>query len=262
MSPAPFGRGKPQMGVILSDLGTRVPHAVAHYWTTLEKQSRKGKKKGSVSQGSRGKVVGGKQMDGFAKLIASVVAENGMPEADIYLDTNLEIPGYFRPTKKWDLVIVHDGQLVAAMEFKSQAGPSFGNNFNNRTEEAIGSAHDLLTAHKNGAFAQNPQRPWLGSLVLLEEAPGSTRPVKVKEPHFPVFEPFRDSSYAKRYELMLGNLVKEGLYSSAALLLSSPAAGKSGHFTEPAETLTVRYLLADLAGRIGTVLGGRPKSKS
>ena len=56
--------------------------------------------------------------------------------------------------------MVVDGTLLAAFEFKSQVGPSFGNNFNNRTEEALGSATDLWTAFREGAF-QTSQRPWL-----------------------------------------------------------------------------------------------------
>jgi hypothetical protein len=46
------------------------------------------------------------------------------------------LPGYFRPTKLWDVLVIHDKRLLAAIELKSQVGPSFGNNFNNRTEEA------------------------------------------------------------------------------------------------------------------------------
>jgi hypothetical protein len=53
------------------------------------------------------------------------------------------LPGFFRPTKEWDLLAIHDGKLLAVIEAKSQVGPSFGNNFNNRTEEAMGSALDL-----------------------------------------------------------------------------------------------------------------------
>ena len=55
----------------------------------------------------------------------------------------LTLPGFFRPTKLWDLLIINQGGLVAALELKSQVGPSFGNNFNNRTEEALGTAVDL-----------------------------------------------------------------------------------------------------------------------
>jgi len=41
------------------------------------------------------------------------------------------------------MLVINEGRLIAALEFKSHVGPSFGNNFNNRAEEAIGTAHDL-----------------------------------------------------------------------------------------------------------------------
>ena len=63
---------------------------------------------------------------------------------------------------------MRDDQLIVVLEVKSQVGPSFGNNFNNRTEEAIGSALDLWTAYREGAFNKTI-RPWLGYLFLLED---------------------------------------------------------------------------------------------
>jgi hypothetical protein len=78
-------------------------------------------------------------MDGFVRLVRDLLIAARVPEQCIALDKRVELPGWFRAEKKWDLVIVHDDQLLAAMEFKSQIGPSFGNNFNNRTEEALGS---------------------------------------------------------------------------------------------------------------------------
>ena len=91
------------------------------------------------------------------------------------------------------------------MEFKSQVG-SFGNNFNNRVEEALGNATDLHTAYREGAFKPSPA-PWLGYLMLLQQVPKSTGPVKVKEPHFPVLREWRGApSYTKRYELFCQRL--------------------------------------------------------
>ncbi len=110
------------------------------------------------------------------------------------------------------------------MEFKSQVG-SFGNNFNNRTEESLGSATDIWTAYREGAFAIS-QRPWLGYVMVLEEVARSLSPVGVKEPHFPVFPEFREASYAERYEIMMTKLVRERLYDSAAFLLSSQKSGQ------------------------------------
>ncbi|MEY3276128.1 MAG: Restriction endonuclease XhoI, partial [Verrucomicrobiota bacterium] len=32
------------------------------------------------------------------------------------------LPGYFRATKNWDVLVVHRDRLLAAFEFKSQVG--------------------------------------------------------------------------------------------------------------------------------------------
>ena len=217
------------------DIDGRVKKAVAHYWLTQKRQSKKNKTTGKLDQGARGSKTGGKHMDGFVQLFKSVLVENGMPDADIFTDKKLEVPGFFRPTKKWDIIVVHKGRLVVAMELKSQSG-SIGNNFNNRTEEAIGSAKDLLTAFREKAF-KTSQKPWMGSLILLEESEKATRIVKVSEPHFPVFQEFHRTSYAQRYELMLRKLMLEQLYDNAVLLLSKAADGKKGAYTEPAADL-------------------------
>lgn len=127
---------------------------------------------------------------------------NGLAHAQIHQSrTVLTLPGYFRPTKLWDLLVIHQGELIAAIELKSQVGPSFGNNFNNRTEEAIGTAHDFWTAYREGAFGKQP-RPFAGWLMLVEDAPQSRSPVRDSSPHFPVFEEFKGASYLKRYELL------------------------------------------------------------
>jgi hypothetical protein len=143
--------------------------------------------------------------------------------------------------------VVVDGNLLASIELKSQVGPSFGNNFNNRTEEAVGSATDLWTAYREGAFRE--VRPWLGYLMLLEEALESTNPVKVSEPHFKVFEEFRDSSYAKRYELFCQKLVRERLYDAACFLLSDRRGGMRGRYQEPSVELGFENFAASLTGR-------------
>lgn len=135
-------------------------------------------------------------MNGFVELVRELLCENGLPKAQVYCEKHVELPGWYRPEKKWDLLVVSDGRLIAGIEFKSQVG-SFGNNYNNRTEEAIGSATEIWSAYREGAFKPSA-RPWLGYLMLLEEAPESTRPVQAREPHFKVFPEFKDASYARR----------------------------------------------------------------
>lgn len=230
--------------------------AVAEFWATRKAQSvKQGLRSGQKDTGSRGAVTGGKQLDAFIKLVRSLLIKAGLPEAVIH-ERLVTLPGYFRPTKEWDLLVVANEQLIATLEFKSQVGPSFGNNFNNRTEEAIGSATDLWTAHREGAFAESV-RPWLGYFVLLEETSKSTGPVGVREPHFPVFAEFRDASYAKRYELLCLRLVRERLYDAACFITSPQISGESGVYHEPcAETSFARFA-SSLTGHIATYLNLR-----
>ncbi|NJO32665.1 MAG: restriction endonuclease, partial [Rhodospirillales bacterium] len=86
---------------------------------------------GNVDAGERAGVTAGKNMDGFVALVIDLVRRNGLDHAAIHRERSVvTLPGYFRPTKLWDLVIINEGRLIAALEFKSQVGPSFGNNFN------------------------------------------------------------------------------------------------------------------------------------
>jgi hypothetical protein len=141
----------------------RLNAAVAHYWVTFSSQAAK-QKSGDADRGRRTAVTGGKQMDGFCELIHWVCMKNGLSDTGIHLTgkSDLTIPGFYRPTKQWDILAIHEGHLVAAVEFKSQRGPSFGNNFNNRTEEALGTSEDFWTAYREGAFGINKPRPWVG----------------------------------------------------------------------------------------------------
>ena len=213
-----------------------------------ETQAQKqGAKSGIRDAGARAAVTGGSQMDGFVALIRDLLEESGIDRPVIYCERSMELPGWFRPEKKWDLLVVVDGCLIAAIEFKSQVG-SFGNNYNNRTEEAVGSASDLWAAYREGAFKPSA-RPWLGYLMLLEDAPGSTRPVRAQEPHFKVFEEFRAASYAKRYEILLTKLVRERLYDSTCFLMSNGTDGPKGQYSEPVSELSFSSFTSSLLAK-------------
>ena len=167
--------------------------AIRYFWKTRQQQSDKqGSKTGTRDAGSRTAVTGGKQLDGFVELLRDFLGESGLDRACIYTSKKVELPGWYRAEKKWDLLIVRERNLIAAMEFKSQVG-SFGNNFNNRTEEALGNAADIWAAFREGAFAPS-LRLWLGYVMVLEEAKKSLSPIGVQEPHFKVFDEFRGAS--------------------------------------------------------------------
>ena len=189
-------------------------------------------------------------MDGFLDLASSLVRKNGMKDAKVPKHGRvLTLPGYFRPTKIWDLLILRKDRLVAAIELKSQVGPSFGNNFNNRTEEAIGTAVDLWTAYREGAFGEQSQ-PFLGWLILLEDAPASRKPVKILSPHFPLFPDFQNASYADRYNVFCKKMVQERLYSAACVLMSPRSAARTGKYIEMSEATGLRTFVTELAGHI------------
>ena len=227
----------------------RVGKAVVSYWSTRRSQSAKQSSSGQRDQGARSAVTGGAQMDGFIRLMTELIDRSGIKSQHIFHNAGLELPGFFRPTKEWDLLVVRDGQLILALEAKSQVGPSFGNNFNNRTEEAMGSALDLWTAYREGAFNKTV-RPWLGYVFMLEDCEASRRPVKVKEPHFKVFPEFTNAGYAKRYELFCRKLVRERHYNASSFLLSEPKTGLNGAFKEPAEDLTFLQFAKSLAAHV------------
>jgi hypothetical protein len=232
----------------MKNLEARLAGAIRHYWRTrLAQKKRQGAKTGDADRGNRAAVTGGAQLDGFVKLIGEVLAENGIPGVAIH-KKKTSLPGYFRPTKEWDIVVTLKGQLIATIEFKSQAGPSYGNNFNNRVEEALGSATDLWKAYEKGAFRAS-RRPWLGYFFLLEEDTRSTSPVSLTETHFPVFPEFRGASYRDRYRLFCERLMREGLYDSTCFLMSDRAKGRRGNFSEPSEDLSFRNFIASLVGK-------------
>lgn len=231
-----------------TEIDTCLQTAVKRFWATRETQARKqGAASGNKDAGARSAVTGGAQMNGFVDLVRDLLCENGLPKADVYCEKRVELPGWYRPEKKWDLLVVSDGKLIAGIEFKSHVG-SFGNNYNNRTEEAIGSAADIWSAYREGAFKPSA-RPWLGYLMLLEEAPRSLTPVRAREPHFEVFPEFKEASYAKRYEILLTKLVRERLYDAACFLMSNATDGRKGLYSEPAPELRFQNFATSLIAK-------------
>lgn len=233
----------------MDDLEIHVRKAVRHYWRTRGRQARnQGLKSGKKDHGTRAAVTGGKQIDGFIDLMAALLKAAGLPKDAIFVDKKtVVLPGWFRATKEWDLVAVVDGTLLATVEFKSQVG-SFGNNFNNRAEEAIGNGTDLSAAYREGAFAPS-LKPWAGYFMLLEEAEDSTTPVDVSEPHFKVFPEFREASYSDRYRILCQKLVRESLYDAACLITATRKQGRFGEYREPSAEVGFRNFATSLMSR-------------
>ena len=239
------------MPLDLADYEAKAREAVRAFWGNRAAAAAKQRELGHADQGERAGVTAGKNMDGFLALIQDLVRGNGLSDAHMMIGRRvLTLPGYFRPTKLWDLLVINDGRLVAALELKSQVGPSFGNNFNNRTEEALGTAVDLWTAYRGGAFGQEAPRPFLGWLMLVEDASGSRLPVRDASPHYPLFPDFQGAGYLERYNVLCRKLVQERLYTAAALLASPCTVTETGEYGELAELTGLRTFVTTLAGHI------------
>jgi hypothetical protein len=235
------------MSINLVDYEARARVAVQNFWQTRADAATAQAARGVKDTGERASVTSGKNLDGFVKLVKELVLANGLTEFSVHTKKSLvPLPGFFRPTKEWDLIVVHQGILVAALELKSQIGPSFGNNFNNRCEEVLGSATDLRTAFREKAFRESSW-PFVGYLILVEDCPAVHTPVRGTSPHFPTFQEFAKASYAQRYELLCQKLVQERLYDAATLLLSPRDTGLiNGEYRELSELTGLQRFVAGL----------------
>jgi hypothetical protein len=232
------------------DLENRIKKAIRYFWMTREGQTLQQEARETHDQGNRGAVTGGKQLDGFLTLIKEILIENNVDENTIFINNKLTLPGYYRPSKKWDLLVVDNEELILVIELKSQVGPSFGNNFNNRTEEAMGSALDIWTAFREGVFKRS--NPWLGYLMVLEECNSSSSNVTILSPHFDIMDEFKGSSYIKRYEIFCNKLVLERQYNAACFLTSRRMDAQTGDYYTPDIQLSFNSFIISMLSAIFT----------
>ena len=245
-------------------IDTQIAAAVREFWRSRESGS-------GAQQGGRGHVVGGKNMDPFVDVLLAVTRHVGLPDHSVCTDTaSVSLPGYYRPAKRWDVVVVHEHRLLAAVEMKSQVG-SFGNNINNRTEEAIGTAEDFRTALRNGLYdgtrfkapplltgepAPRPlsPAPFTGYVLLLEDCNDTSRPVPAESRYYELDPDLARASYAQRYQLFCERAMHQELYRAAALILSPRQGGSGeGEHRSLSEATSVRRFCAMLAGHLSAV---------
>lgn len=244
--------GFPRTITSMDRLGERFQAAVEAFWAGRDEALQRQIDTGKVDAGSRGAVTSGGHMGAIEALVVDLLDEAGLDRLDVKTNVGLELPGYYRPEKRWDLLVVSSGQLVTAIEFKSQVGPSFGNNYNNRVEEAIGNATDIWTAFREGRLG--PSRPFLGYFFLLEDTARVHTPVRAKQPYFPVDPTFGDASYAQRYSILCQRLVLERLYDATCLTLATRESPST--VSHPVEAHDFERFAAQLQGHaIGIVKG-------
>ena len=103
------------MALNLANYEKQTKEAVKAFWGNRAAAKEKQIALGKADQGERAGVTSGKNMDGFALLVVDLVRKNGLKDAQIHQQRALlTLPGYFRPTKLWDMVVMRKGRLVAA----------------------------------------------------------------------------------------------------------------------------------------------------
>jgi len=222
----------------------RVQAAVESFWGKRDAQTARLVDAGVAGGAARANG----HMGGFTELVSQLFIEAGVSPGDIKSGAPY-LPGYFRVRKQWDLVITHREHLIAAIEFKSQVG-SVGKNFNNRFEEALGTATDTFTAQqKYGPFGQLP--PWLGYVFVLEESAETERvPQRPASALFPIDPVFSYMSYNKRYQTMLSRFLGDQIYHAGWFITSKRATPGSVTYLEPLATATAASFTAAINGRV------------
>ena len=111
------------MALDLGNIQELTRDAVKAFWGNRTLAAEKQEQAGREDRGNRSAVTGGGNLDGFIVVFRELVTRNGLPAESLHVQRRaLTLPGYFRPTKVWDIVVVHSGRLVAAVELKSQVG--------------------------------------------------------------------------------------------------------------------------------------------
>jgi hypothetical protein len=247
------------MALNLKDYEKLVETAVNSFWATRQ------------SSGVRG----GKTLDGFIDVFQWVVRNNGMPNATFLLGRKAQVPGFFRVSKLWDLLVLDGDVLVAAIELKSIAD-SFGKNANNRGEEVLGSGVDLKAAFEEGAFDNTPLI-FTGYLILVEDCPETSTDVGISSMHFQAMQEFmanpatRDSiylrakdgrfpkipgvSYQQRFDIMCRRLMQKKLYTAASVVTAKRCPTPTEDvFSRISKETGVKAFLASLAAHIEKVV--------
>lgn len=201
-----------------------VTAALLAFWTARDEAAAAQAAKGNIQTSTLSSVTAGNHLDRVAQLVARLCVAAGAPTAQVYFNAppgdpmkrpgagvGYTLPGYFRPSKQWDICCYANGKPIVAVELKSQVG-SFGNNANNRAEEAIGSATDLREAMRTGLINSDL---WIGYVFVMEDSQGATDPITGNASLLAKDPIFGKASYADRIRRLSERLVESGLYRAA-----------------------------------------------
>lgn len=221
--------------------------AIGQFWAIKTSQQAAADLVGKLVGGTSGSVRAGLHMAPFEALVRKVVRDAGIV-TDVQPSERTYLPGYYRETKSWDVVLQYKGHALAIIEAKSQ-GSSLANNFNNRVEEAIGQAADVWKSHERGLLVSG-LRPWIGYVMVVEETAKTVEPKNLLAgkavPAGMVVDPvFNGMSYADRYAMAFKRLDQERMLDATCVAITS----SSTSYSYPNHWLSFNGFAAQLWGR-------------
>lgn len=199
--------------------------AILGMYDSIERARETQAAAGHSDQGARQGITSGKHLDPIAAIIRDDLINAGFHPDEVYDQGRMcTLPGWFRPTKNWDLLALDNGELVSAIELKS-INSSFGNNANNRAEESIGSAFDAHTAFDENLLGSSSIPPVMGYVMIFEGA-----------------------SYLDRFLLLCDRLRRKSLYQAVWLVFANPEDGVA---YEPSTLLSYDKFIANIVMALG-----------
>jgi Restriction endonuclease XhoI len=189
-------------------LEKNVRDALNTWVTAREEQLARSTAGGRAQQGNRAAVVGAKHLDGINDLISRTIEIFAGPGLEFRAGRAATLPGYYRASKNWDLVVVRDGVPVLAIEYKSMVG-SEGKNLNNRADEIFGMAEDVRQAEAHGLLPRDMKRAYV---FIMGITPESTNPVGASTRIGTLDPVFEGASYLDRAAIMCERMRETGLF--------------------------------------------------
>ena len=185
-----------------------VSAALEHWVLKRREQMEKSQGGGRAQEGSRSAVTGGAHLDGLNAPVAAEIEATGASGLELRTNRRATLPGYYHPSKAWDLVVLQHGSPVLAMEYKSMKG-SESKNLNNRADEIFGMAEDLRQAGLNGQLPSNLRRAYIFVMGLT---PTSTARVGIPRSLRGADPEFDERSYFERAVIMCRRMRESGLF--------------------------------------------------
>lgn len=186
----------------------RVEHALRMWLDVRRTQAETSVASGRGQEGRRSAVTGGRHMDAVHQLVVDEIHATGATGLHIHKNKGATLPGFYRATKSWDLVLVQDGVPVLAVEYKSMLG-SEGKNLNNRADEIFGVAEDTRQAELKGLLPAQMRRAYI---FVMADNPDTSRAVGVSHTLGAADPIFAGASYVRRMAIMLRRMRETGLF--------------------------------------------------